>query len=133
MLATSERTALCTTTRIDPPARVPLCFRQARLDARGLHTLTLAVGDGRVRVHTHDDPAADHVAVKATVICELPDDPRDDLPDLRDRLCLAIDRPTPADARLLVVIDDAPEWASLDVVIVVPAAIQVAVDHDAAL
>lgn len=137
MLAATERTALCTSTRLDPPARVPLCFRQARLDARGLRTLTLAVGDGRVRVHTHDpsDPAApaDHVAIKATVICDDPHALPGDLPDLRDRLILAIDRPTPDAARLLVTIDDAPEWATLDVVIVVPPALTVAVDHDAAL
>lgn len=131
MLATSERTALCTTTRIDSPARVPLCFRQARLDARGLQTLTLAIGDGRVRVHAVD--GAEHVAIKATVVCEDLDAVSGDLPDLRERLCLAIDRPIDAAARLLVVLDDAPGWATLDVVIVVPPAVTVAIDHDAAL
>ncbi|MEZ4448052.1 MAG: hypothetical protein R3B09_01150 [Nannocystaceae bacterium] len=131
MLATPERSALCTTTRVDPPARVPLCFRQARLDARGLQTLTLAIGDGRVRVHAVD--GAEHVAVKATAICEDLDAVDGDLPDLRPRLCLAIDRASDDAARLLVVIDDAPAWATLDVVVVVPPAVSVAVDHDAAL
>jgi len=109
--------------------RLPLLFRQLRIDARGLEELIVGIGDGRVNVRAL--PEAKVVEVRATVVCDDGTVAREAAVGLADRLQILVDRPSSALARLLITLDDAPEALYLEVEITVPSSIALALDHAA--
>ncbi len=111
--------------------RLPLLFRQLRIDARGLEELVVGIGDGRVSVRAI--PGATTVSVQATVVCDDAAAVAGVVRGLVDRLQILVDRPSAALARLLITLDDAPESLYLEVEITVPSSIALALDHAAEL
>ncbi len=109
--------------------RLPLLFRQLRIDARGLEELVVGIGDGRVSVRAI--PGAATVSVQATVVCDDAAAVAGVVRGLADRLQILVDRPSAALARLLITLDDAPESLYLEVEITVPSSIALALDHAA--
>ncbi len=109
--------------------RLPLLFRQLRIDARGLEELVVGIGDGRVNVRAL--PEAKVVEVKATVVCDDAAAVEAAVIGLADRLQILVDRPSNALARLLITLDEAPEALYLEVEITVPSSIALALDHAA--
>ena len=109
--------------------RLPLLFRQLRIDARGLEELVVGIGDGRVSVRAI--PGAVAVSVQATVVCDDAAAVAGVVRGLADRLQILVDRPSTALARLLITLDEAPESLYLEVEITVPSSIALALDHAA--
>jgi len=107
--------------------RLPLLFRQLRIDARGLEELVVGIGDGRVNVRAM--PGAKAVEVRATVVCDDAAAVESVVQGLADRLLILVDRPSAALARLLITLDEAPESLTLEVEITVPSSIALALDH----
>lgn len=123
MLAPATETFQATAPRIDPSSpTLPLLVRQMRIDARGLRTLELAIGSGKVRVEAVD--GARWVEARVTLLVA---DAEVEPFDARAALGVELLRVGDA-ARLIARLDD-EETMALDVRLLVPRSISVILDH----